>query len=147
MFPEAVIGLSAHDNGIAMSVAAYVMGARVIEKHFTLNRAMKGTDHAFSLEPLGMQKMVRDLRRVRVALGDGRKKIYPQEEPALVKLGKQLVAARDLEEGHVLTPDDIAVKSPGGQGCQPYELDAILGKRLSKRVVEDQPLHSGILWS
>lgn len=147
VFPEAVVGLSAHDNGIAMSVAAYVMGARVIEKHFTLNRAMKGTDHAFSLEPLGMQKMVRDLRRVRVALGDGRKKIYPQEEPALVKLGKQLVAARDLEEGHVLTREDIAVKSPGGPGCQPYELDRILGKRVSKRILEDQPLHKGILWS
>ena len=57
--------LSDHDNGIAMAVAAYVLGARVIEKHFTLNRAMKGTDHAFSLEPMGLRKLVRDLRRAR----------------------------------------------------------------------------------
>ncbi|NEO49324.1 MAG: N-acetylneuraminate synthase, partial [Moorea sp. SIO4A3] len=67
LFGDIVIGLSSHDNGIAMAVAAYVLGARVIEKHFTLNRAMKGTDHAFSLEPTGLRKMVRDLRRTRQA--------------------------------------------------------------------------------
>lgn len=61
--PEATIGFSSHDSGIAMAVAAYVLGARVVEKHFTLNRAMKGTDHAFSLEPVGLKKMVRDLQR------------------------------------------------------------------------------------
>ncbi len=60
-FHGAVIGYSGHDNGIAMPVAAYVLGARIVEKHFTLNRAMKGTDHAFSLEPVGLRKMVRDL--------------------------------------------------------------------------------------
>jgi sialic acid synthase len=70
-FPKAVIGYSGHDNGIAMPVAAYVLGARVVEKHFTLNRAMKGTDHAFSLEPVGLRKMVRDLERTAAALGDG----------------------------------------------------------------------------
>ena len=62
LFPDAVVGLSSHDNGIAMAVAAYVLGARIVEKHFTLNRAMKGTDHAFSLEPQGLRKLVRDLR-------------------------------------------------------------------------------------
>jgi sialic acid synthase len=71
LFPEAVVGLSSHDNGIAMAVAAYVLGARIVEKHFTLNRALKGTDHKFSLEPTGLRKMVRDLQRTRVALGDG----------------------------------------------------------------------------
>ena len=65
LFPDAVVGLSSHDNGIAMAVAAYVLGARIIEKHFTLNRALKGTDHRFSLEPQGLRKMVRDLRRTR----------------------------------------------------------------------------------
>ncbi len=65
LFPDSVIGLSSHDNGIAMPVAAYMLGARIIEKHFTLNRAMKGTDHVFSLEPQGLRKLVRDLRRAR----------------------------------------------------------------------------------
>ena len=58
---KVVVGLSAHDNGIAVSVAAYMLGARVVEKHFTLNRTMRGTDHAFSLEPVGLTKLVRDL--------------------------------------------------------------------------------------
>ncbi len=65
MFPEAVVGLSSHDNGIAMAVAGYVLGARIVEKHFTLNRTMSGTDHRFSLEPQGLRKLVRDLDRAR----------------------------------------------------------------------------------
>src|SRR5439155_14211497 len=69
-FPGAVVGFSSHDNGIAMAVVAYVLGARIVEKHFTLNRAMKGTDHAFSLEVSGLGKMVRDLPRARLAQRD-----------------------------------------------------------------------------
>jgi N-acetylneuraminate synthase/sialic acid synthase len=57
-YPEVTVGLSSHDNGIAMAVAAYMLGARVIEKHFTLNHTWKGTDHAFSLEPIGFRKLV-----------------------------------------------------------------------------------------
>src|SRR4030095_301209 len=95
-FSDIVIGFSSHDSGIAMAVAGYVLGARVIEKHFTLNRAMKGTDHAFSLEPEGMRKMVRDLRRLKHALGDGKKVTYESEKSPLVKMGKSLVAARDV---------------------------------------------------
>ncbi len=77
LFPDSVVGLSSHDNGIAMAVAAYVLGGRIVEKHFTLNRALKGTDHRFALEPQGLRKLVRDLKRTRVALGDGNKSMYP----------------------------------------------------------------------
>jgi N-acetylneuraminate synthase/sialic acid synthase len=138
-FPEVVIGYSGHDNGIAMPVAAYMLGARIIEKHFTLNRAMKGTDHRFSLEPVGMKKMIRDLQRVRIALGDGRKKVYASEATPVLKMGKKLVAARDLAAGHVLTPADIAIKSPG-DGLPPYYLDQIIGQALSRDVRADQSL-------
>jgi sialic acid synthase len=137
-FPETIIGLSAHDSGIAMAVAAYVLGASVIEKHFTINRASKGTDHAFSLEPVGLRKMVRDLRRVREALGDGTKKVYTSERDAQIKMGKSLVAARPLMAGHRLTPQDIALKSPGG-GLPPTELDRLIGSTLSKPIDEDIP--------
>ena len=65
-----------------MAVAAYVLGARIVEKHFTLNRALKGTDHRFSLEPQGLRKMVRDLRRTRVALGDGDEDDVPERDRA-----------------------------------------------------------------
>ena len=138
-FPEIVIGYSGHDNGIAMPLAAYMLGARIIEKHFTLNRAMKGTDHRFSLEPVGMKKMIRDLQRVRMALGDGRKKVYASEASPVLKMGKKLVAARDLPAGHVLTAADIAIKSPG-DGLPPYYLDQVIGQALSRDVRADQSL-------
>jgi len=138
-FPDAIIGLSAHDNGIAMSVAAYVLGARIIEKHFTLNRVMKGTDHVFSLEPIGMRKLVRDLRRVRVAIGDGRKKIYPSEKANITKMSKKIVAARDLPKGHILKKQDLVFKSPG-DGLSPHMIDKFYGKRLKRELKEDDTL-------
>ncbi|HET6548846.1 MAG TPA: N-acetylneuraminate synthase family protein [Solirubrobacter sp.] len=139
LFPEAVVGLSSHDNGIAMAVAAYVLGARIVEKHFTLNRALKGTDHRFSLEPQGLRKLVRDLRRTRIALGDGTKTMYPSETEPIIKMAKKLVAARNLPAGHTLTEADVAMKSPG-DGLPPYELDRILGRTLRHPVQEDTAL-------
>jgi sialic acid synthase len=138
-FPEAVVGLSDHQNGIAMSIISYVLGGRVVEKHFTLNHAAKGTDHAFSLEPTGMRKMVRDLQRARVALGDGVKRTYPEEASPLFKMGKKLVAARDLPLGHVLTRADVAIKSPN-DGLPPYELERVLGKALRRALASDDSL-------
>jgi N-acetylneuraminate synthase/sialic acid synthase len=139
MFPEAIVGLSSHDNGISIPLASYMLGARVIEKHFTLDRTMRGSDHSFSLEPQGLQKLVRDLRRARIALGDGEKKVYESELHPLTKMAKKLVAARDLEEGHLLTPTDIAVKSPG-DGCCPSNFDRFVGARLKRSVERDGDL-------
>lgn len=138
-FPEVVIGLSDHQNGIAMADIAYLLGARVIEKHFTLNRAWKGSDHAYSLEPVGMRKLVRDLHRVRVAMGDGVKRVLPCEAKPLFKMGKKLVAAADLPAGHVLTAADIAIKSPN-DGLPPYELDRVIGRTLGRALVADETL-------
>jgi N-acetylneuraminate synthase/sialic acid synthase len=137
-FPGLVIGLSDHQNGIAMALVAYMLGARVIEKHFTLNHAAKGTDHAFSLMPEGMRKLVRDLQRVPGALGDGVKRPLEIEEAPIRKMGKKLVAARDLDEGHVLTAQDIAIKSPADGGLAPYELDRIVGQRLRRALRPDE---------
>jgi sialic acid synthase len=139
LFPHNVVGLSSHDNGIAMAVAAYVLGARIIEKHFTLDRAMKGTDHRFSLEPQGLRKLLRDLKRTRLALGDGIKKPYPAETDPITKMGKTLVAAADLPAGHRLREEDLAAKSPGG-GLPPYEFDKLVGRILNHPVIRDMPL-------
>lgn len=136
-FPDVVIGLSDHQNGIALSPIAYVLGARVIEKHFTLGRAMKGTDHAFSLEPAGMRKLVRDLRRTKCALGDGIKRQYPCESKALYKMAKKLVAARELPARHVLTYADIAIKSPN-DGLPPYEIEQIVGMTTVRAMKTDE---------
>ncbi len=138
-FPEIIIGFSSHDSGIAMAVAGYVLGARIIEKHFTLNRAMKGTDHAFSLERSGLEKMVRDLRRTRIALGDGVKRSYPSEAKPLYKMAKKLVAARNLPIGHVLTEADLVAKAPN-DGLPPYEIEALLNKRLKRALKEDEAI-------
>lgn len=143
-YQEAVVGFSSHDSGIAMPVAAYVLGARIVEKHFTLNRAMKGTDHAFSLEPQGLGKMVRDLRRLKLATGDGVKCQYPSEKDPLTKMGKRLVAATAIAAGTVLAREHIAIKSPGG-GTPPYHLDEMIGKCTSVTLDVDQDITFEIL--
>ncbi|MBI4398008.1 MAG: N-acetylneuraminate synthase family protein [Candidatus Omnitrophica bacterium] len=143
-FPDIVIGLSDHENGIAMATAAYVLGARVIEKHFTINHTWKGTDHVFSLEPIGFRKLVRDLKRVRLALGDGRKRSFPSESGPLEKMGKKLVAAKDIPAGHVLTEADIAIKSPGN-GLAPYELENVLGKAALRLIQKDENITWDVL--
>ena len=143
-FPDAVIGFSSHDNGIAMPVAAYMLGARIVEKHFTLNRASKGTDHAFSLEPVGLRKMVRDLERTHKALGNGVKKIYESEKAPIAKMGKSLVVARDLPSGHLLGPADIVMKSPAG-GIPPYELETVLGRMTLRPLRQDDFLTFEVL--
>jgi sialic acid synthase len=144
LFPEVVIGLSDHQNGIAMAEMSYVLGARVIEKHFTLSHAWKGTDHGFSLEPVGMKKMVRDLRRARAAMGDGVKIPFESEKKGLYKLAKKLVAARDIKAGQVLRIDDIAIKSPN-DGLPPYRIGEVVGKVVLRDLKEDDNIALGDL--
>ncbi len=138
-FPNATIGLSSHDNGIAMAIAAFMLGARIVEKHFTFNHTWKGTDHAFSLEPSGFRKLVRDLDRLKVAIGDGVKRTYDSEVEPIVKMGKKLVAARDLPAGHTLRREDLAIKSPG-DGIQPYEIDKVIGRVIREPLTEDDDI-------
>ncbi len=141
-YPELVVGLSDHQDGIAMAPVAYMLGARVIEKHFTSSHAAKGTDHAFSLMPEGMRKLVRDLRRVPVAIGDGAKRPLPSEDAPMRKMGKQLVAARPLAAGHVLADGDLVAKSPADGGVPPYRLDALLGRPLVRPLAEDEAIRA-----
>jgi sialic acid synthase len=137
-FPDLVIGLSDHQSGIAMALVGYMLGARVIEKHFTLDHAWKGSDHAFSLMPDGMRRLARDLHRIPAALGDGVKRRLESEDRPLEKMGKKLVAARELPAGHVLAPGDVVAKSPADGGLPPYELDRLLGRRLLRPLAFEQ---------
>jgi N-acetylneuraminate synthase/sialic acid synthase len=139
-FPDIVLGLSDHESGIGMALVAYGLGARVIEKHFTMNRAWRGTDHAFSLSPSGLYKLVRNLRRATLALGDGVKRRFASEERPLYKMSKTIVAARALPQGHLLTPEDLAFKSPD-DGLPPYAAEKLVGRRLRRALQEDQALH------
>jgi sialic acid synthase len=138
-FPDAIIGYSGHETGIVMPIVAYVLGARVIEKHFTLNRAAKGTDHGFSLEPAGLARVARDLERTRLALSCGEKTFHVSEREARRKMGKSITLKRDLPAGTALTADLITFKSPG-DGIPPCELEHVLGRSLTRDLPEDTQL-------
>ncbi|HXO75039.1 MAG TPA: N-acetylneuraminate synthase family protein, partial [Puia sp.] len=86
LYPETPIGYSGHETGLATTVAAVSMGACFVERHFTLDRAMWGSDHAASVEPQGMQKLVRDIRDVELSMGDGIKRVYESELGAMKRL-------------------------------------------------------------
>src|SRR5205823_12379705 len=89
-----LVGYSGHERGIAGSEAAATLGACVVERHFTKDRTLPGPDHAASLEPTGLDKLVRDIRQIEIALGSPEKRIVAAEVPVRVRLGKSVVAAR-----------------------------------------------------
>ncbi|MDI9879482.1 N-acetylneuraminate synthase family protein [Flectobacillus longus] len=92
MFPNHPIGYSGHETGLATTVAAVAMGATFVERHFTLDRAMWGSDHAASVEPQGLARLVKDIRDVEIASGDGVKKVYDSEVGQMKKLRKHISA-------------------------------------------------------
>lgn len=143
-FPDVVIGYSGHDNGIAMPLVAYMLGARIVEKHFTLNRTWKGTDQVFSLAPDGLRKMVRDLKRAHISLGSAEKTRIDAEDAPMHKMNKKLVTAKALPVGHVLTRDDILIKAPG-DGLPPYMIEDVIGMSLKEALEEEQNLSLQIL--
>jgi len=126
-FPDTVIGFSNHYSGIVPCMAAYLMGARIIETHFTLNHAWKGTDHALSLEPQGLRQLVENLRIIRESMGDGVKRKLPSEEKAIHKMANAVHIAKSIPGGHKITEDDICLKAPA-DGLAPYEWEDVLGK-------------------
>ena len=133
-----MIGLSDHQDGYTMSLLGYALGARVIEKHFTLSHGWKGTDHAFSLMPDGMRRLIRDLHRAPLALGDGVKRPLPCEESAIRKMGKKLVAARDLPRATCSRPATSMRNRPPTAGLPPYELERVLGRRLTRSLAFEE---------
>ena len=138
-FPYTVIGLSDHQDGISLAPVAYALGARLFEKHYTLDHNAKGSDHRFSLEPDGMKRMVRDLKRTREALGDGVKRPYASEQAGLYKMGKSIVAANSLLPGQKVEAADLAVKSPN-DGLEPWKVDKLIGRRVTQTIEAGETL-------
>jgi sialic acid synthase len=143
-FPSVVIGYSGHDVGFEHTLTAYALGARVIEKHVTLDRASAGSDHHFSLEPDEVAELIRGLHGARRSLGDPVKRRLAGEAAALRKMGKKLVAARDLPAGYRLCEADIAIKSPG-DGMPPSQLCSVVGKVTARALPEDSDIIPGVL--
>ena len=121
------VGYSDHTRGIEVPIAAVALGAKVIEKHFTLDKTMTGPDHKASLEPDELKSMVDAIRNIESALGDGRKRVTESERPNIVVARKSIVASRPIAKGEMLTEENIAVKRPGN-GVSPMLWDSVLGR-------------------
>lgn len=128
-----IVGFSSHDNGMAISLAAYIKGARIIEKHFTLDRSLKGTDHPMSLAPSGLRKLVKDLKKIDKANGDGKKILLENEKNPIKKMAKKIVASKSLKKGTIIEFSSMEFKSPG-DGLPPYIAYELVGKKLNKDV-------------
>lgn len=122
------VGYSDHTVGIEVSVAAAAMGATVIEKHFTLDKNLPGPDHRASLDPAELRDLVRSVRHLELAMGNGEKVVAEVERPNIAVARKSIVAARDIRTGEVLTEENITVKRPGN-GLSPMLWDSVTGTR------------------
>jgi N-acetylneuraminate synthase len=132
---QAPVGYSGHERGFHVAVAAVALGARIIEKHFTVDRDLEGNDHKVSLLPGEFKEMVQRIREVEEALGTAAPRaVSTGEMMNRVNLAKSLVAARRIEVGEVLTDADIDIKSPG-RGLQPNAYDRLVG-RTTTRVLD-----------
>lgn len=133
------IGYSDHTLGLAVSTAAVALGAKVIEKHFTLDATLPGPDHRASLEPADLAVLIRQIRDVEAALGSPIKAPTASELPVRDLVRRSVTARRDLPAGRVLEPDDIILLRPG-TGIPAKAYDAVLGRRLTGAIEEGHPL-------
>lgn len=133
------VGYSDHTMGIEIPIAAVAIGAKVIEKHFTLNRNMVGPDHRASLEPDGLKAMVKAIRNIEKALGDGTKRPMEREADVRNIARKSLVAARDIKAGETITVNDILVKRPG-VGIAPELIEQVINKIAKINIKKDSLL-------
>ncbi|MCR4955793.1 MAG: N-acetylneuraminate synthase [Lachnospiraceae bacterium] len=133
------VGYSDHTRGIAIPLAAAGLGAKVIEKHFTLDRTLPGPDHVASLEPEELKEMVQGIRQIEKALGSGIKEPSPSEMKNKVAARKSLVAAKKIHKGEEFTPENITVKRPGN-GISPMHYYDIIGTVADRDYEEDQTI-------
>lgn len=139
-FPNCVIGSSDHFNGTLSGPIAYVKGARVFEKHVTLNRAWKGTDHSFALEREGFRKFVRDIKRVRHMMPS-----KPADEigteMVFKKLGKSLIAYNDIQAGEKITIDNLSGRIFNTQFIPVRESNLVIGRIAKRAIKQGEPIH------
>lgn len=130
------VGYSDHTIGTAACIAAAALGAVVLEKHFTVDKNADGPDHMLSADPAEMKCLVEQVRQVEIMLGNGIKMPAESETTTRINNRKSIVAARDIDAGRAIGPDDIEIKRPG-YGIAPRFLDSIIGRRVSRMIKED----------
>jgi N,N'-diacetyllegionaminate synthase len=131
------VGLSDHSLGIEVSIAAAALGARVVEKHITLDRSMEGPDHKASIEPDELEAMVRAIRNIEQALGDGTKRVTDSERENLVVARKSIVAKHRILKGEPFVDQNLAAKRPGS-GISPMRWHEIIGLTAIRDFEEDE---------
>lgn len=131
------VGYSDHTNGIEAAVAAVALGALTIEKHFTLDKTMDGPDHKASLEPHELEAMIKAIRNIELALGNGIKKASKSETKNINIARKSIVASKDIKKGEILSEDNITCKRPGN-GISPMKWDEIVGQAAQKDYKKDE---------
>ena len=138
---EYPVGYSGHERGISVAIAAVAKGAKIIEKHFTLDREMEGNDHRVSLLPIEFKNMVQGIREVEQALGtDGRRQITQGEMMNREVLAKSLYVNRSLKKGQKFSAEMLVVKSPG-KGLQPNKMKELIGKTVKRDLVAGDLLY------
>jgi sialic acid synthase SpsE len=143
---DCLIGYSGHERGLAPSEAAAALGAVVIERHFTVDRTMTGPDHAASLEPEGLRKLIRNIRNIERALGSAEKTILDEERPVRARLAKSIVARMEIPAGTVIRADMLTVKGPG-TGLRPNYLPLLVGLIAGETVAADTLVpHAALEW-
>ncbi|CAB4569529.1 unannotated protein [freshwater metagenome] len=133
---DVAVGYSDHTLGIEISIAAVALGASIIEKHFTLDRNLYGPDHKSSLEPKELKEMVKAIRNIELALGDGVKQMMPSEKSNRAIVRKSLVAIKEIKSGDVFSLDNVAAKRPGN-GISPMNWNKIVGKKSKRNYLVD----------
>ena len=133
------VGLSDHTFGLFVSHTAIVMGANLIERHFTLDRTFEGPDHILSSEPKELSDLVSISKQVPIIMGDGIKRIQPNEYDTINTQRKSIYAAMDIKRGTIITEDMIVIKGPGG-GLLPKFKEVVIGRRARKNIEEDYPI-------
>ena len=131
------VGYSDHTPGIEIAIAAAALGARIIEKHFTLDRTMVGPDHKSSLEPGELKNLIRSIRNIEDAIGSPEKKPSESEKENISIVRKSIVASRTIKAGDKFTTDNLTVKRPG-TGISPMKWYDVLGQTAKKDYVEDE---------
>ena len=140
-YPKYTIGYSDHTIGIATPIAAVAMGSEIIEKHITLDRQMKGTDQAGSLEIDGIFRMVRDIRNLELSFGKEEIRIEDSVKVAREKLERSIATNKALQKGDIIKPEDIHMLSPGS-GYKWSDREEIIGKKLKQALPKDEIIQS-----
>jgi len=131
------VGYSDHTEGIEAAIAAVAMGAVIIEKHFTLDRTMRGPDHKASLEPGELKTLVEAIRNIEQAMGDGVKQPTESEKGNMAVARKSIIAAKDIKAGEMLTANNLTTKRPG-TGINPMRWNEVIGTKAIHDFTEDE---------